>query len=66
MRKIKNNSRKLYNSLRKADAICMTVARYARNINREAEKALGHNSSWKQANENKNTYWSMKHKPEFN
>ena len=50
----------------KADAICMTVARYARNINREAEKALGHNSSWKQANENKNTYWSMKHKPEFN
>lgn len=66
MRKIKNNSRKLYNSLRKADAICMTVARYARNINREAEKALGHNSSWKQANENKNAYWSMKHKPEFN
>ena len=51
---------------RKADAICMTVARYARNINREAEKALGHNSSWKQANENKNAYWSMKHKPEFN
>ena len=26
---------------RKADAICMTVAKYARNINREVEKTLG-------------------------
>ena len=40
MEKIKNNSRKLYNSLRKADAICMTVAKYARNINGEAEKTF--------------------------
>ena len=61
MRKIKNNSRKLYNSLRKADAICMTVARYARNINREAEKTLGHKSDLQNniGGNNKNTYWYM-------
>ncbi len=62
MRKIKNNSRKLYNSLRKADAICMTVARYARNINREAEKTLGHKSDLQNniGGNNKNTYLYMR------
>ena len=63
MEKIKNNSRKLYNSLRKADAICMTVAKYARNINREAEKTLGHKSDFQNTigGKNKNTWYSLLH-----
>ena len=46
---------------RKADAICMTVARYARNINREAEKTLGHKSNLQKTigGNNKNTYLYM-------
>ena len=45
----------------KADAICMTVARYARNINREAEKTLGHKSNLQKTigGNNKNTYLYM-------
>ena len=46
---------------RKADAIRMTVAKYARNINREAEKTLGHKSNLQNTigGNNKNTYWYM-------
>ena len=45
----------------KADAICKTVARYARNINREAEKTLGHKSNLQKTigGNNKNTYLYM-------
>ena len=45
----------------KANAICMTVARYARNINREAEKTLGHKSNLQKTigGNNKNTYLYM-------
>ena len=45
----------------KADAICMTVAKYARNINREVEKTLGHKSNLQNTigGNNKNTYWYM-------
>ena len=46
----------------KADAICMTVAKYARNINREAEKTLGHKSDLQNniGGNNKNTYLYMR------
>ena len=45
----------------KADAICMIVAKYARNINREVEKTLGHKSNLQNTigGNNKNTYWYM-------
>ena len=47
---------------RKADAICMTVAKYARNINREVEKVLGTNGTWKEAEANKNTFLNLRRK----
>ena len=46
----------------KADAICMTVAKYARNINREVEKVLGTNGTWKEAEANKNTFLNLRRK----
>ena len=41
----------------------MTVARYARNINREAEKTLGHKSDFQNTigGKNKNTWYSLLH-----
>lgn len=51
----------------KADAICMTVAKYARNINREVEKTLGHKSNLQNTigGNNKNAHWYMREQERY-